>query len=170
MGINFSSGGTQNDATKVINFARFEYSNIAVSFTTTSSEYTFWSISYNRIKSTSSLYISSLIPASELPNGVWVGCFMSVNGYKHAKGFRNARPNTDTTIFGFDCMVTAGEIGSTTGNITISHGWNWGGANAAVKPFSYLNFRGGSGNPAADPRVSASLNTLGSMVILELDA
>jgi hypothetical protein len=148
------------------NFQSYKYTGI-VAFSLTTSETNWWSVTFNRTSPTSDIYINSMTPAFELPNGVWIGNAMVINGFKTSRGMCNARPATDTTMIGFNSVIKASEIGTTTGNITISHMFNWGGSNAAVKPWSYLNFAGGSGGPR-DPRISSSLETEGQMVIWEI--
>lgn len=147
------------------------YLNGNTSVSNQSSEYNFWSVTYSRQYSNSAIWVISDIPVSELPNGVWVGSFLTVNGFKSARGLKTARPATDTTLFGFNAWITEAEVGSTTGNITISHGWNWGGANDGVKPFSFINFKGARGttaNASTDPRILPAYETQGQMVVMEI--
>jgi len=148
------------------NFQSYKYVGIT-SFSTTAAETNWWSVTFNRTSPTSDIYISSMTPAFELPNGVWIGNAMVVNGYKSSRGMCNARPNADTTMIGFNSVYKASEIGTTTGNITISHMYNWGGSSSAVKPWSYLNFGGGSGAPR-DNRIGSSYETQGQMVVWEI--
>lgn len=148
------------------------YLNGNTSVSTTSSEYNFWSVTYSRQYSNSNIWIMSDIPVAEMPNGVWVGSFLTVNGFKSSRGLKTARPNTDASHFGFNSWLTAAEVGSTTGNITISHGWNWGGAGELVLPFSFINFKGsrssGTSNASRDSRIYDIYETQGQMVVMEI--
>lgn len=148
------------------------YLNGNTSVSATSSEYNFWSVTYSRQYSNSNIWIMSDIPVSEMPNGVWVGSFLTVNGFKSSRGLKTLRPGSDAAHFGFNSWLTAAEVGSTTGNITISHGWNWGGSNEAVLPFSFINFKGargtGSSNASIDPRIDPQYETQGQMVVMEI--
>ena len=157
--------GTQQ---KLIGTARFEFSSLS-QFSAQSSEYEWWTENYNRQSGTSDLFIWSVMPCFELPNGPYVGVRLNVNGYKHAKGLLHFRPNTDTTAIGFTCMVTASEIGSTTGNIGINHGWNWHYSSSSNKPFNRANLSGGSGSGNFDNRVGSSARTHGNMLVMEFD-
>jgi hypothetical protein len=157
--------GTQR---KFINYSRFEYTAIT-QLSNASAETNFWSVNYNRQSGSSHLYIHSLFPTAELPNGVWLGSFMTVNGYKHAKGLISTR-TSDAGVFGFTCMVAPSEIGSTTGNITISHGWYWNRYNDAGRPINWINFEGGSGSAAnlnRDPRITSGTRTTGELIVQE---
>tara|TARA_R100000406_G_scaffold68770_1_gene49168 strand:- start:193 stop:690 length:498 start_codon:yes stop_codon:yes gene_type:complete len=155
--------GTQ---TKVIKIQRFEYSSLA-QLPNRTAEYDFWSETYSRQNSGSSLMIESVLPGWELPNGPYLGVRMSVNGYKHAKGLLHFRPNSDTTSIGYNCIVTSGEIGSTTGNITISQGWFWHRASSDGRPMNRTNLSGGSGAGNYDNRVGSSARTHGNMIVTE---
>ena len=66
-------------------------------------------------------------------------------------------------------MVTAAEIGNTTGNIAITHGWHWHYASSSSRPFSRANLSGGSGSGNYDNRVGASARTYGNMLVMEFD-
>ena len=137
-----------------------------------SAEYNFWSVTYNRQYSNSNIWVMSDIPTAELPNGVWVGSFLTVNGFKSSRGLKTARPGSDATHFGFNSWITASEVGTTVGNITISHGWNWGGSDASVLPMSYINFKGARGtgltNASIDPRILPQYETQGQMIVMEI--
>jgi len=159
--------GTQQ---KFIKVEKFEYGTIGQVPATTNTNYTWWSVNFNRQNSGSSLMIWSVIPVYELPNGPYVGCALNVNGYISSKGLLHFRPNNDTTAIGHTCIVTSSDIGSTTGNITIAHLWNWHHHNSSVKPFNRTNLSGGSGSTPAgnyDPRVGTSARTYGSMIVQE---
>jgi len=157
--------GTQQ---KLIGKARYEFSSLS-QYSETTSEYEWWSENYNRQSATSDLFIWSVMPCYELPNGPYVGVRLKVNNYKHAKGLLHFRPNNDTTAIGFTCMVTASEIGSTTGNIAITHGWHWHYASSSSKPFNRANLSGGSGGGNFDNRVGSSARTHGNMLVMEFD-
>ena len=92
---------------------------------------------------------------------------MNVNGYKHAKGLLHFRPNNDSTALGYNCIVTASEIGSTTGNITIAQGWFWHRASSDGRPMNRTNLSGGSGGGNYDNRVGTSARTYGNMIVTE---
>ncbi len=154
---------------KVLQISRYEYTSIT-QISGTSSETNFWSVTYNRLSATSDLWVVSDLPTAELPNGVWVGTALNINGYKSSKGLKSARPNTDATLVGFNTYATAAEIGSTTGNITISHLFNWGYVSGGpVTPINWINFAGGtSGASNRDSRISSSYQTYGTMVVMEI--
>ena len=158
--------GTQ---TKIIKIQRFEYSTIA-QLPNTNYEYDYWSVSYSRLNSGSSLMIEAVLPGWELPNGPYLGVRMNVNGYKHAKGLLHFRPNNDSTALGYNCIVTASEMGSTTGSITISQGWYWHRHSDTGRPMNRTNFSGGGGSTPAgnyDNRVGTSARTHGNMIVTE---
>ena len=68
-----------------------------------------------------------------------------------------------------DDHVIPTEIGNTTGNIAITHGWNWHYASSSTRPFSRANLSGGSGSGNYDSRVGASARTYGNMLVMEFD-
>lgn len=179
---NLASSGTASSTTflagdrtwqtisqKILNFTRFEYTAITQFASVTGTETNIWSVTYNRQSATSTLWIVIDLPTAELPNGIWVGTALNINGYKSSKGLKTARPNTDATMIGFNTVATAAEIGSTTGNITISMFWNWGANGSdSVRPLNWANFTGGSGNANQDPRISSGYQTYGTMAIMEI--
>ena len=85
--------GTQQ---KLIGKARYEFSSLS-QYSETTSEYEWWSENYNRQSATSDLFIWSVMPCYELPNGPYVGVRLKVNSYKHAKGLLHFRPNANNT-------------------------------------------------------------------------
>jgi len=131
-------------------------------------EYTWWTENFNRTRSDSSIWVVSDTPCFELPNGVYVGVAININGYKTARGLKHFRPNTDTTTIGFNTLVTPSEIGTTTGNIAIKHFWNWHYVSGSNKPFNVTNFQGGGSGLGLDNRVSASAITEGHMIVMEI--
>jgi hypothetical protein len=160
--LEFGTGG------RIISYNNYRFTGIYQAPVTTA-ETTYWSVQFNRTRNDSQIWVVSDIPAFELPNGIWVGVALNVNGFKVSRGLKHFRPNTDATCVGFNALISSSEVGATTGNITIAHFYNWGGASSAVKPFSYLNFSGGSGTPAnTDPRISSSYQTEGHMMVMEI--
>jgi hypothetical protein len=160
--LEFGTGG------RIISYNNYRFTGIYQAPNTTA-ETTYWSVQFNRTRSDSKIWVVSDVPAFELPNGVWVGVALNVNGFKVSRGLKHFRPSGDTTCVGFNSLISASEVGSTTGNITIGHFYNWGGANDNVRPFNYLNFKGGSGSPGnTDPRISSSLQTEGHMMVMEI--
>lgn len=157
-----STGGT------VIKTSTYRYTGQWQAPSTTTPDYVWWNVTFNRTRSDSSLWIVSDQPVYELTNGVWIGVAMDVNGFSHSRGLKHFRPNTDTTCIGFNCVVTAAEIGSTTGNISIKHKWNWGWVSGANQPFNWINFSGGGANGASDARISSSKKTEGFMIVQEI--
>ena len=155
--------GTQQ---KVIKIQRYEYSSLS-QLPNTSAEYNYWTETYNRSHGSSSLHIEVALPGWELPNGPYLGVRMNVNGYKHAKGLLHFRPNSDTTTLGYNCIVTASEIGSTTGNITIAQGWYWHRVSSSGRPMNRTNLSGGNNGNNYDNRVSSSARTYGNMIVTE---
>jgi hypothetical protein len=156
---------------KVKAFSRFALTGLST-LSATSSEYYFWTVTYNR-QTNGDLWIVSDIPASELPNGPYVAPHIKIvagsTTVRGARGLKWFRPNNDNTELGFNSYFTASELGSTTGNITISHGWNWGGANTTTLPITYINLGGttGTGNQQLDARVPNAGNTEGHMMVME---
>ena len=162
--VNSGANGFEfGDAGKIKAFSRFALTGLST-LSATSSEYYFWTVTYNR-QTNGDLWIVSDIPASELPNGPYVGPHIKIvagsTTVKGSRGLKWFRPNTDNTELGFNSYFTASELGSTTGNITISHGWNWGGgATSATLPITYINLGySASGNQQLDNRVPNSCNT-----------
>ena len=155
--------GTQ---AKVLKITRYEYSSLS-QLPNTTAEYNYWTETHNRLNGSSSLMIEVALPGFELPNGPYLGVRMNVNGYKHAKGLLHFRPNSDTTTLGYNCIVTASEIGSTTGNITIAQGWFWHRSSSDGRPMNRTNLSGGSGTGNFDNRVSSSARTHGNMIVTE---
>ena len=170
--VNSSANGFEfGDAGKIKAFSRFALTGLST-LSATSSEYYFWTVTYNR-QTNGDLWIVSDIPASELPNGPYVAPHLKIvagsTTVRGARGLKWFRPNNDNTELGFNSYFTASELGSTTGNITISHGWNWGGATTTTLPITYINLGGttGSGNQQTDARVPNAGNTEGHMMVME---
>ena len=156
---------------KIKAFSRFALTGLST-LSATTSEYYFWTVTYNR-QYNGDLWIVSDIPASELPNGPYVGPHIRVvagsTTVKGSRGLKWFRPNNDNTELGFNSYFTASELGSTTGNITISHGWNWGGgATSSTLPITYINLGySPNGTQQLDARVPNAGNTEGHMMVME---
>ena len=173
-------GPTLTTATKFpagtpINAQTYTYDSVAA-YSAHSAEYAWWSVTYNRRFSDSGLWVDMMIPAYQLPNGVWVGNALKITAgsttVTKSRGWKNHRPGStygnDTSLGGFLSIFTSGEIGTTTGDITVSVISCWGGCSSAMQWTAGLNFQGGSSGPHNDARVSASAKTQGSMVIQEV--
>ena len=152
---------------RIVSYNTYRYTS-RFSAPAATSEYTWWTETFNRTRSDSSIWVVSDQPVFELPNGVYVGVAININGFKTARGLKHFRPNTDTTCIGFNTLVTPSEIGSTTGNITIKHFWNWHYVSGSNKPFNITNFQGGGTGGGRDDRVGSSAITEGHMIVMEL--
>ena len=159
--IEFGTGG------RIISYNTYRFT-ARFSAPAASSEYTWWTETFNRTRPDTNIWVVSDQPVFELPNGVYVGVALNVNGFKTARGLKHFRPNTDTTCIGFNAMVTPSEIGTTTGNIQIKHFWNWHYVKDANRPFNITNFQGGGTGAGRDDRVGSSAITEGFMMVMEV--